>query len=133
MRKREQSLFWADQLADRIEERSGREKRKPNIKCQQTPSGGKHIGNLNDVARAYFPYKSLIERGIKAEFVRDATLLKFRYIDRSTDQNFVGFCISYIAAQCVVKRARGLDLLFTFCGFDDNMIFDDHVYEVCLV
>lgn len=63
------SLFWADQLADKIIERSKREKRKPNIKCQQTPSGTKHIGNLNDVARAYFPYKSLTERGIKAEFV----------------------------------------------------------------
>lgn len=65
----EQSLFWADQLADRIIERSGRERRVPNIKCQQTPSGGKHIGNLNDVTRSYFPYKSLLERGVKAEFV----------------------------------------------------------------
>jgi len=65
----EKSLFWADQLADKIIERSKREKRKPNIKCQQTPSGGKHIGNLNDVVRAYFPYKSLMERGTKAEFV----------------------------------------------------------------
>lgn len=69
MKKQEQSLFWADQLADKIIERSKKEKRTPNIKCQQTPSGGKHIGNLNDVARAYFPYKSLLERGVKAEFV----------------------------------------------------------------
>jgi lysyl-tRNA synthetase class 1 len=64
-----ESLFWADQLADRIAERSRKEGRRPNIKCQQTPSGAKHIGNLNDVARAYFPCKSLRERGIKAEFV----------------------------------------------------------------
>ncbi len=69
MKKEAQSLFWADQLADRIIERSRREKRPPNIKCQQTPSGGKHIGNLNDVARAYFPYKSLLEKGIRADFV----------------------------------------------------------------
>ena len=67
--KKDQSLFWADQLAERIIERSRREKRAPNIKCQQTPSGGKHIGNLNEVARSYFPYRSLIEKGVKADFV----------------------------------------------------------------
>jgi lysyl-tRNA synthetase class 1 len=68
MQDKEQ-LFWADSLAVMIAERSKREKRNPNIKCQQTPSGAKHIGNLNDVARAYFPYMSLVEKGIKAEFV----------------------------------------------------------------
>jgi lysyl-tRNA synthetase class 1 len=65
----EDQLFWADQLAERIAERSKMEKRRPNIKCQQTPSGGKHIGNLNEVVRAYFPCRSLAEKGIKAEFV----------------------------------------------------------------
>jgi len=64
-----ESLFWADQLAEKIIERSKREKRRPNIKCQQTPSGGKHIGNLNDVVRSFFPYKSLLEKGVKADFV----------------------------------------------------------------
>ncbi len=64
-----QSQFWADQLADKIIERAKREWITPNIKCQQTPSGGKHIGNLNDVARAYLPYKSVIDRGEKATFV----------------------------------------------------------------
>ncbi len=63
------SLHWADQLAEKIIERAHREKRVPNVKCQQTPSGGKHIGNLNDVLRAYFPYKSVIEKGEKCEFV----------------------------------------------------------------
>lgn len=63
------SLHWADQLADKIIERAHREKRVANVKCQQTPSGGKHIGNLNDVLRAYFPYKAVIERGEKCEFV----------------------------------------------------------------
>lgn len=63
------SMHWADQLADKIIERSRREGRQANVKCQQTPSGGKHIGNLNDVARAFFPYKAVVERGEKAEFV----------------------------------------------------------------
>jgi len=61
-------LHWADQLAERVIERS-KEKIIPNIKCQQTPSGGKHIGNLNDVARAFFVYKSLIEQKQKCTFV----------------------------------------------------------------
>jgi len=64
-----ESLHWADQLASKIIERSKLEKRIPNIKCQQTPSGGKHIGNLNDVSRAYYPYKSIKEQGYKCTFV----------------------------------------------------------------
>ncbi len=67
MEKKE--LFWADQLADQIIERAQKEKVVANFKCQQTPSGGKHIGNLNDVARCYFPYKIMLERGHKATFV----------------------------------------------------------------
>ncbi|MFH1246824.1 MAG: lysine--tRNA ligase [Candidatus Micrarchaeota archaeon] len=63
------SLHWADQLAEKIIERCHREKCVPNVKCQQTPSGGKHIGNLNDVMRAYFPYKAVLEKGEKCEFV----------------------------------------------------------------
>ncbi len=63
------SLFWADQLAEETLARAKREKRIPNIKGQQTPSGGKHIGNLNDVLRGYFVYKSIILRGEKCEFV----------------------------------------------------------------
>ncbi|MFH0972040.1 MAG: lysine--tRNA ligase [Candidatus Micrarchaeota archaeon] len=62
-------MHWADQLADKIIERAKREGVSANVKCQQTPSGGKHIGNLNDVARAFFPYKAVIERGEKATFV----------------------------------------------------------------
>ncbi len=62
-------MHWADQLADKIIERAHREKRVATIKCQQTPSGGKHIGNLNEVMRAYFPYKAVIERQEKCSFV----------------------------------------------------------------
>jgi len=62
-------MFWADQLADKVIERAEKEGRVPNIKCQETPSGGKHIGNLNDVMRAYFVYKSIILREKECEFV----------------------------------------------------------------
>ncbi|MBI4163951.1 MAG: lysine--tRNA ligase [Candidatus Aenigmarchaeota archaeon] len=63
------SLFWADQLADEVIERANREKKMVSIRSGQTPSGGKHIGNLNDPVRAYFVYKSAIEKGVKARFV----------------------------------------------------------------
>lgn len=65
----EKSLFWADQIAEKVIERSKKDGKKIVIRCGQTPSGGKHIGNLNDVIRAYFVYKSVIEKGYKAEFV----------------------------------------------------------------
>ncbi|GEM_PF-79789 len=63
------SLFWADQLADQVIERAKREGKIVNVRSGQTPSGGKHIGNLNDPVRAYFVYKSVLEKGVKARFV----------------------------------------------------------------
>ncbi|MGB9577476.1 MAG: lysine--tRNA ligase, partial [Candidatus Norongarragalinales archaeon] len=62
-------MHWADQLAEKIIERAKREGRTPNVKCQQTPSGGKHIGNLNDVLRAWFPVKAVRQKGVECEFV----------------------------------------------------------------
>ncbi len=63
------SMFWADQLALQVEERAKKEGNVPVIRTAQTPSGGKHIGNLNDVLRAHFVYKSLVDAGHKARFV----------------------------------------------------------------
>jgi len=64
-----EAFHWADQLAKKISDRTKKEKVVANIKCQQTPSGGKHIGNLNDVVRAYFVYKCLLENKEKCTFV----------------------------------------------------------------
>lgn len=64
-----QAIHWADQLAEKIIARAEKERIVPNIKCQQTPSGGKHIGNLNDVARAYLVYKSILTKNQKCTFV----------------------------------------------------------------
>ncbi|NCN65055.1 MAG: lysine--tRNA ligase [Candidatus Altiarchaeum hamiconexum] len=62
-------MFWADQLANqavaRVEKDFAEGKTSEKIavlRCGQTPSGGKHIGNLNDVIRAYFVYKSIKEK-----------------------------------------------------------------------
>lgn len=63
------SLFWADQLADQVIERARKEGRIVSIRSGQTPSGGKHIGNLNDPIRAYFVYKAVLDKGVKAKFV----------------------------------------------------------------
>ncbi len=65
----ENSLFWADQLADQVIERAKKEGKIVSIRSGQTPSGGKHIGNLNDPVRAYFVYKSVLEKGKKARFI----------------------------------------------------------------
>lgn len=66
---KELTLFWADQLAEKSIARAKKEGRPVNIKCQQTPSGGKHIGNLNDVIRAYFVCLGVRDRGYECEFV----------------------------------------------------------------
>ena len=67
--KNEKNLFWADQLADMVIDRAKREGRIVSIRSGQTPSGGKHIGNMNDPIRAYFVYRAVKERGVKARFV----------------------------------------------------------------
>ena len=63
------SLFWADQLAEEVVQRSKKEGKQATVRCGQTPSGGKHIGNLNDPVRAYFVYKAVAEKGVRARFV----------------------------------------------------------------
>lgn len=63
------SKHWADQLAEQIVERAKAEGKAPVARTGQTPSGGKHIGNLNDVLRAWFPVKAVRERGVDCKFV----------------------------------------------------------------
>lgn len=69
-------MFWAEQIALKAIERVEREFNEGKnlekiivVRCGQTPSGSKHIGNLNDVIRAYFVYKILKEYNIKRRFV----------------------------------------------------------------
>lgn len=62
--------FWADKVAKECIERSGREgKKEIVVKGAASPSGGKHIGNLNDIIRPYFVYRSLVDSGHEARFV----------------------------------------------------------------
>ncbi len=82
-------MFWADQLADQSIKRIEREFKEGKInekvaviRCGQTPSGGKHIGNLNDVIRAYFVYKSIKEKIENKEW--DG---KVRFIHTSDDRD----------------------------------------------
>jgi len=60
-------VFWADSIADEVIERYGR--REVVVKCAASPSGGKHIGNLNDILRGYFISESLRSMGIKTRHV----------------------------------------------------------------
>ena len=66
------SQFWADQLAELVVARAKQESRRPVIRTGQTPSGGKHIGNLNDPLRAFFVWKSLQQQGVDARFVHSS-------------------------------------------------------------
>lgn len=61
-------VFWADELADEVVERYGKD-REVVVKCAASPSGGKHIGNINDILRGYFIKQSLVEMGVKARHV----------------------------------------------------------------
>ncbi len=62
--------FWVDKVARECIERADREgKKEIVVKGAASPSGGKHIGNLNDVIRAHFVYRSLRDAGRKSRFV----------------------------------------------------------------
>jgi len=60
-------IFWADSIADEVIERYGRQE--IVVKCAASPSGGKHIGNLNDILRGYFISESLKSMGIRTRHV----------------------------------------------------------------
>ena len=49
--REKKDFFWADQLADMVIKRAKREGKIVSIRSGQTPSGGKHIGNMNDPIR----------------------------------------------------------------------------------
>jgi len=62
--------FWADKVAGECINRAEKEGRKQiTVKCGASPSGGKHIGNLNDVIRAHFVYLSLKDSGCDVRLI----------------------------------------------------------------
>ncbi|MFN3527483.1 MAG: lysine--tRNA ligase [Candidatus Altarchaeaceae archaeon] len=82
-------MFWAEQIAlnaiERVEKEFNEGKNKEKIitiRCGQTPSGSKHIGNLNDVIRAYFVYKILKDKIDEGKF--DGNL---RFVHTSDDRD----------------------------------------------
>ena len=60
-------VFWADSIADEVVERYG--KGEVVVKCAASPSGGKHIGNINDILRGYFISESLKSMGVRTRHV----------------------------------------------------------------
>ncbi|MEM2991319.1 MAG: lysine--tRNA ligase [Halobacteria archaeon] len=60
-------MFWADEVAYEVKKRCAL--KQPVIKAGASPSGGKHIGNLNDILRGYFIVRALELDGIKARFI----------------------------------------------------------------
>jgi lysyl-tRNA synthetase class 1 len=62
---RAQYVFWADEIADRIEERSPAEP--IVIKGGISPSGIPHLGNANEIVLGYFVAEVLCERGHEVE------------------------------------------------------------------
>jgi len=61
-------VFWADSIADEVIERYGKDDTVV-VKCAASPSGGKHIGNLNDILRGFFISESLRSMGVKTRHV----------------------------------------------------------------
>lgn len=65
-------MFWADEVAEEVKKRCAAKQpdaRQPVIKAGASPSGGKHIGNLNDIMRGYFIVRALEFDGVKARFI----------------------------------------------------------------
>lgn len=63
-------VFWADVVAESAIEHAKRNNMSVvTVKSGGSPSGGKHIGNMNDQIRAFFIYDALIRRGFPARLI----------------------------------------------------------------
>ncbi|MBI4019491.1 MAG: lysine--tRNA ligase [Candidatus Aenigmarchaeota archaeon] len=62
-------VFWADQLAEEAIARAKKEGRIVTCRGAASPSGGKHIGNLFDAAKAYMVHKAVLKKGYQSRFV----------------------------------------------------------------
>jgi len=62
-------VFWADQIANELIERAKKEDTPVVCKCAASPSGGKHVGNMFDVMKAYFIYKAVLKKKYSAKFI----------------------------------------------------------------
>lgn len=63
-------VFWADAVAESAIEHAKRNGMPlVTVKSGGSPSGGKHIGNMNDQIRAFFIYDSVKRKGIPARLI----------------------------------------------------------------
>ena len=93
-------MHWADVLADEL----AREEKKHVLATGITPSGPIHIGNMREVLTTDAVYRSLIERGVKADFIYiaddyDHLRKVYPYLSKSYER-YVGMPISDIPCPC---------------------------------
>ncbi|MBO3769777.1 MAG: lysine--tRNA ligase [Thermoproteota archaeon] len=63
-------VFWADLVAESAIEHAKRNGMSiVTVKSGGSPSGGKHIGNMNDQIRAFFIYDAVVRKGIPARLI----------------------------------------------------------------
>jgi lysyl-tRNA synthetase class 1 len=63
-------VFWADAVAESAIEHARRNGMSTvTVKSGGSPSGGKHIGNMNDQIRAFFIYDALNRKGVSARLI----------------------------------------------------------------
>ncbi|HLD83363.1 MAG TPA: lysine--tRNA ligase [archaeon] len=62
-------VFWADQLAEEAISRAKKEGRAVTCRGAASPSGGKHIGNLFDAAKAFIVHKAVLKKGYQSRFI----------------------------------------------------------------
>ncbi|MFO8015789.1 MAG: lysine--tRNA ligase [Candidatus Woesearchaeota archaeon] len=70
--KQEQSLFWADQIADEVIEKFSKTigKNEPfTVKTSASLSGVLHIGRLSDTIRSASVHKALLDAGVKSRLI----------------------------------------------------------------
>ncbi len=102
------SLFWADQLADRIISRKKFryiDREIPNasefvVKTSASISGVLHIGRLSDTIRGASVYRALKEAGVKAKFIWVAEDMDpFRKVPEGVPESYekyIGFAVTDI-------------------------------------
>jgi len=69
-KSKDRFVFWADVVAESAIEHAKRNGMSiVTVKSGGSPSGGKHIGNMNDQIRAFFIYDAVKRRGVPARLI----------------------------------------------------------------
>ena len=122
-------MHWADVLADKLI----KEDKKHILATGITPSGPIHIGNMREVLTTDAVYRSVINKGGKAELIYIAddfdNLRKVYPFLPKTYEKYVGMPLSEIPCPCNKHKSYADHYLFAFLDSLKELGINPKVYR----